>query len=150
MAGYCWNWNKKEINNSDFHDIVIDDFSMSWNLGMGQTFAIDESINEAGCIHSVQGLEFDYVGVIIGKNLEFIDGKVCANFNNHGDADPSFKGIKKRIKENPLEAQKEIDELIKSAYRVLLTRGIKGCYVYCEDETYRKYLKKIVKNINFN
>lgn len=150
LAGYCWNWNKKEINNSDFHDIVIDDFSMSWNLGMGQTFAIDESINEAGCIHSVQGLEFDYVGVIIGKDLEFIDGKVCANFNNHGDADPSFKGIKKRIKENPLEAQKEIDELIKNAYRVLLTRGIKGCYVYCEDETYRKYLKKIVKNINFN
>lgn len=149
VAGYCWNWNKKEINNSNFHDIVIDDFSMSWNLGMGQTFAIDDSINEAGCIHSVQGLEFDYVGVIIGRDLQYINGEICANFNNHGDADPSFKGIKKKIKEDYNVAQKEIEELIKNAYRVLMTRGTKGCFVYCEDDSYREYLKGVVNNIKF-
>lgn len=150
VAGYCWNWNKKEMNNAEYHDIVIDNFSMSWNLGMGQTFAIDDSINEAGCIHSVQGLEFDYIGVIIGKDLEYLNSEVRANYYNHGDADPSFKGIKKKIKDNPVEAQKEIELLIKNAYRVLLTRGIKGCFVYCEDECFRDYLKSIVQTIKFN
>lgn len=55
VAGYCWNWNKKELNNTNYHDLKIDDFEISWNLGQGQTFVIDDSINEAGCIHSVQG-----------------------------------------------------------------------------------------------
>lgn len=53
-----------------------------------------DSINEAGCIHSVQGLEFDYVGVLIGKDLRF-DNKVIADYSFHGTADSSFKGIKK-------------------------------------------------------
>ena len=70
LAGYCWNWIKEGKNNSDIHDIVIDDFSMSWNLGNSQTWAIDKtSVNEIGCIHTSQGLEFDYVGVIIGEDL---------------------------------------------------------------------------------
>lgn len=149
VAGYCWNWNKKELNNTNYHDIKIDDFEISWNLGQGQTFVIDDSINEAGCIHSVQGLEFDYVGVLIGKDLRF-DNKVIADYNFHGTADPSFKGIKKMFKENNVEAQKQVDTLIKNAYRVLLTRGSKGCFVFCEDKSYQEYLKKVVKNIKFN
>ena len=149
VAGYCWNWNKKELNNTNYHDIKIDDFEISWNLGQGQTFVIDDSINEAGCIHSVQGLEFDYVGVLIGKDLRF-DNKVIADYNFHGTADPSFKGIKKMFKENNIEAQKQVDILIKNAYRVLLTKGSKGCFVFCEDKSYQEYLKKVVKNIKFN
>lgn len=148
VAGYCWNWNKKEINNPDFHDIVIKDFEMSWNLGQGQTFAIDDSINEAGCIHSVQGLEFDYVGVIIGSDLKYRDGKVVSDFSGHGSADPSFKGIKKLYKQNYKKADNIADTLIKNAYRVLLTRGIKGCYIYCDDEPLREHLKnEIIKVI---
>ena len=73
---------------------------MSWNLGQNQTFVIDDSINEAGCIHSVQGLEFDYVGVIVGMDLQYIGNNVVADFSNHGSADPSFKGIKKLYKED--------------------------------------------------
>lgn len=103
---------------------------------------IDDSINEAGCIHSVQGLEFDYVGVLIGKDLRF-DNNVITDYNSHGTADPSFK-------ENNIEAQKQVDILIKNAYRVLLTRGSKGCFVFCEDQSYQEYLKKVVKNIKFN
>lgn len=148
VAGYCWNWNKKELNNTDYHDIKIGDFEISWNLGQGQTFVIDDSINEVGCIHSVQGLEFDYVGVIIGKDLRY-DNEVIADYNYHGSADPSFKGIKKKFKENKEEAQKEVDMLIKNAYRVLLTRGAKGCFVFFEDSAYCEYVKEILKDIRF-
>lgn len=149
VAGYCWNWNKKEMNNTNYHDIKIGDFEISWNLGQNQTFAIDDSINEAGCIHSVQGLEFDYVGVIIGKDIKYKDNRVITDYNAHGSADPSFKGIKKMFKSSESEAKIIADKLIKNAYRVLLTRGSKGCYIYCQDEEYRKYLKNIIKNINF-
>ena len=72
VAGYCWDWISAGKNNPDVYDIVIPeyDFKMSWNLGNTSTWAIDEdSVQEAGCIHTCQGLEFDYVGVIIGNEL---------------------------------------------------------------------------------
>ena len=57
LAGYCWNWLKDGKNNSEVHDIKINDFEMSWNLGNTTTFAIDDnSVNEIGCIHTAQGL----------------------------------------------------------------------------------------------
>ena len=69
LAGYCWELEKKKRNDTGHYDIQIDDFKMSWNLGNSSTYAIDkESVNEVGCIHTSQGLEFDYVGVIIGKD----------------------------------------------------------------------------------
>ena len=69
LAGYCWEWPKKERNNKDYHDIKIGDFELSWNMADG-IWAIDKnSLNEAGCIHTSQGLEFDYVGVIIGDDM---------------------------------------------------------------------------------
>lgn len=147
LAGYCWNWEKKEMDNSKYHDIKIGDFSMSWNLGANQTFAIDESINEAGCIHSVQGLEFDYVGVIIGPDLLYKNDKVSTDFHNHASTDPSFKGIKKLEKQNYEYANAIADKLIKNTYRVLLTRGIKGCYIYCVDQNLNNYYKKIINNL---
>ena len=145
IAGYCWNWDKKEIDNTNYHDIKIDDYGISWNLGAKQTFAIDNSINEAGCVHSVQGLEFDYVGVIIGKDLYYEDGKIRTNFQNHASSDPSFKGIKKIYKEDKERANQISDVIIKNTYRVLLTRGIKGCYVYCVDPSLNQYLKEQIR-----
>ncbi len=94
LAGYCWEWNKKEQNNSDYHDIQIGDFGMSWNLG-SSIFALDDtSINEIGCIHTSQGLEFDYVGLIIGDDLRFEDGKIVTDFTKRAKTDQSLKGIK--------------------------------------------------------
>lgn len=145
IAGYCWNWDKNEINNTDYHDIKIDDYGISWNLGSKQTFAIDNSINEAGCIHSVQGLEFDYVGVIIGKDLYYEDGRIRTNFHNHASSDPSFKGIKKIYKEDKEGANQISDIIIKNTYRVLLTRGTKGCYVYCVDKNLNQYFKEQIE-----
>ena len=142
VAGYCWNWNKDEINNTDYHDIRIGDYRISWNLGAKQTFAIDNSINEAGCVHSVQGLEFDYIGVIIGEDLYYEDDKICTNFQKHASSDPSFKGIKKMYKENRTIANELSDTIIKNTYRVLLTRGIKGCYIYCVNKELNNYFKE--------
>ena len=143
LAGYCWNWDKEGRNNTDYYDIVIEDFKMSWNLGNSKTYAIDEnSINEVGCIHTSQGLEFDYVGVIIGEDLRFEDGRIITDFNARAKSDQSLKGIKKLFKENPELALSEADEIIKNTYRTLLTRGMKGCYIYCVDQNLSNYLKE--------
>ena len=142
LAGYCWNWNKQEANNTEYHDIKIGDFEMSWNLNGGEPFAVsDTSVNEIGCIHTSQGLEFDYVGVIIGDDIRYSNGKVVTDYTKRASTDQSIKGLKKLDKENPKEARKRADEIIRNTYRTLLTRGMKGCYIYCVDPELEKYLK---------
>ena len=146
VAGYCWNWIKEGKNNSDIHDIQIGDFGMSWNLGSSSTWAIDpESVNEIGCIHTCQGLEFDYVGVIIGEDLRYDDG-IITDFTKRARTDQSLKGLKGLYKKNKEEALKIADRIIKNTYRTLLTRGQKGCYIYCVDKDLQEYLKKRLKN----
>ena len=143
LAGYCWNWPTESRKNSSFHDIQIGEFGISWNLDDGQAFAISEnSVNEAGCIHTTQGLEFDYVGVIIGDDIRYENGHVVTDFTKRAKTDQSLKGIKKMYKENPEEALKRADEIIKNTYRTLMTRGMKGCYIYCTDPGMREYISK--------
>ena len=147
VAGYCWNWQKNGQNNSDVHDITIGDFSISWNLKDSEAYAIEEnSINEAGCIHTVQGLEFDYVGVIIGEDLRYENGKVITDFTKRAASDKSISGIKKMVQENPLKAKAIGDEIIRNTYRTLMTRGMKGCYIYCVDKRLNEYFKKTIKS----
>lgn len=146
LAGYCWEWIKSGKNDSTVHDIKIGDFEMSWNLGNTTTFAVDEtSVNEIGCIHTSQGLEFEYVGVIIGDDMRYENGHVITDFTKRAKTDQSLKGIKKVYKENPRLAMKEADEIIKNTYRTLMTRGMKGCYVYCTDKKLAKYLKECLR-----
>jgi len=143
LAGYCWDWIKEGKTRSDFHDIEIDGLSMSWNLDNTQTWAIDEdSVNEIGCIHTSQGLEFDYVGVILGKDITCRDGEIITDFNQRARTDQSLRGIKKMYKENPEKALKLADEIIKNTYKTLMTRGMKGCYIYCEDKQLQEYFKQ--------
>lgn len=150
VAGYCWNWISEGKNNSDVHDIEIPEynFGMSWNLGNSSTWAIDsESINEVGCIHTCQGLEFDYVGVIIGNDLRYENGHIVTDYTKRANTDTSLNGIKKIAKEQGKEvANKIADNIIKNTYRTLMTRGMKGCYVYCTDKKLQEYLKnKVIK-----
>lgn len=143
LAGYCWNWIKQGKNDDSIYDITIDDFKMSWNLSNSTTFAIDEnSVNQAGCIHTSQGLEFDYVGVIIGDDLRCENGKIVTDFTKRATTDQSLKGIKSMYKKDPVKANEIADEIIKNTYRTLMTRGMKGCYVYCVDKELSNYLKK--------
>ena len=146
LAGYCWTWIKGGKSNTDVHDIKIGDFEMSWNLDNTSTYAIDEnSVNEIGCIHTSQGLEFDYTGVIIGDDMRYENGHIVTDFTKRAKTDQSLKGIKKLYKENPEFALKEADEIIKNTYRTLMTRGMKGCYVYCTDKKLAEYLKECLK-----
>ncbi len=146
LAGYCWDWNKAEANNTNYHDIKIGDFEMSWNLNGGEPFAVAEtSVNEVGCIHTSQGLEFDYVGVIIGDDISYKDGHVVTDFTKRAKTDQSLSGIKGLNKENPQKAAEKADQIIKNTYRTLLTRGMKGCYIYCVDNELAAYLKDRLK-----
>lgn len=149
LAGYCWDWKKEGKNNSQIHDIELSDqFSMSWNLGNSDSWAIDEnSVQEVGCIHTSQGLEFDYVGVIIGDDMYFSEERVQTNFTNRAKTDSSLKGIKKLSKEDPERAMQLADEIIRNTYRTLLTRGQKGCFVYCTNKDLENYLLKRLMEI---
>jgi hypothetical protein len=146
VAGYCWNWISSGKDNPDIHDIKIDDFEMSWNLGNTDTWAIDpQSVDQAGCIHTCQGLEFDYVGVIVGPDLRYENGKIVTDVLKRASTDQSVRGIKKMLKENPAKAKKLTDEIIRNTYRTLMTRGMKGCFVWCCDPLLNEYLKEQAK-----
>lgn len=144
LAGYCWDWPKEGRTASLVKDIQIPEhnFGISWNLENSTTYAIDpDSINEAGCIHTTQGLEFEYVGVIIGDDLRYENGKLIVDINKRAKTDQSIKGIKKLLKENPEEGHRIANEIVKNTYRTLMTRGQKGCYIYCTNKGLANYFK---------
>lgn len=143
LAGYCWNWPRAGRADTNTHEITIGDFEISWNLDGGEAFALSPtSINEAGCIHTTQGLEFEYVGVIIGDDLRYEGDHVVTDYTKRAGTDQSIKGLKKMEREDPKHALKLADEIIKNTYRTLMTRGMKGCYVYAADPNLRSYLKE--------
>lgn len=145
LAGYCWDWIRDGKNNSKVHDIKIGDFEMSWNLG-NSIFALDEtSIDEIGCIHTSQGLEFDYVGLIIGDDMRYENHHIVTDVSKRAKTDQSMKGIKKLDKQDHCKAEEKADEIIKNTYRTLMTRGMKGCYIYCTDQNLRNYLKQKIQ-----
>lgn len=150
VAGYCWNWISNGKNKSDIYDIEIPeyDLGMSWNLEKSKTWAIDEaSVNEVGCIHTCQGLEFDYVGVIIGDDLRYENNHIVTDYKKRAKTDQSLKGINKIAKEDGYEeAEKIADTIIKNTYKTLMTRGMKGCYVYCTNKELEEYLKEKINN----
>ena len=143
VAGYCWKWLSKK--NPLMDDIIFPEFGFSakWNLSDdGMLWIIKpDSVREIGCIHTCQGLEVDYIGVIIGPDLVVRDGKVITDVSKRASSDKSVFGSKKMLKENPEQAYARFDLIIKNTYRTLMTRGQKGCYVYCTDEETREYFK---------
>ena len=143
VAGYCYEWVSE--NDSTAIDIKLEDgFKMQWNLRGGQPFAIaDTSFDQVGCIHTCQGLEFDYVGVIIGKDLRFENGKLITDQSQIAVSDKS-SGIRS-CKSKELAAT-----LIKNTYKTLMSRGQKGCFVYCEDKPLKDFLKNYIKSIHYS
>lgn len=151
LAGYCWDWISK--GNYNNYDIVFPEynFKMKWNLTSKEPWAIGKnSVNEIGCIHTCQGLEFDYVGVIIGEDLRYENNRVISDFSKRAKTDQSLKGIKKLYKNDKEKALEKADEIIKNTYRVLMTRGMKGCYIYCVDKELQKYIKDRINNMTKN
>jgi uncharacterized protein len=151
VAGYCWNWvSKKE---PELKDILIDDYSATWNLEKhGQAWIIHpNSVSEVGCIHTCQGLELDYVGVIIGPDLIVRDGKVITNGRERASTDRSLWGITQQIRNGERDALATAEMIIKNTYRTLMTRGMKGCYIFCTDSETQQYFKdRLSKKSNIN
>lgn len=136
VAGFAWPWITNPANGTpkqDF-DIEINDCKLRWNSKTKDWVNSPGAINEVGCIHTVQGYGMNYVGVIIGPELYYdvknkriaVDkSKYCDRNGHAGVTDPN-----------------ELERYIKNIYRTLLTRGIKGTYVYIVDENLRTYFKE--------
>jgi DUF2075 family protein len=145
VAGYCWDWVSKKRNSSDL-DIQFPEFGFQakWNLDTPNDAWIIrvDSVKEVGCIHTCQGLELDYVGVIIGPDLVFESGELLTIPAARAKTDKSLNGYKKEMKENPILASEKADEIIRNTYRTLMTRGMKGCYVYFTDNSTAEYFRQ--------
>lgn len=150
LAGYCWKWNSKpdplqyDIEYPEF------DFRMRWNdFNLGQGWIMHpESIEQVGCIHTSQGLEVAYAGVIIGSDLQFVDGEIVTNPLAHPGQDKNFSGLRKRLKQSEaskVTALAEADQLIRNTYRTLMTRGMKGTFLYCEDAALQEYFREMLQ-----
>jgi len=143
VAGYCWNWISRADKSAFDISIPNYDFGMQWNLDTDGSLWIQapDSVSEVGCIHTCQGLEVDYVGVIIGDDLIVRNGEVITNPNARAKTDKSISGFKKLLKTNPDLAIKKADGIIRNTYRTLMTRGMKGCYVFCTDPETQAYFQ---------
>ena len=145
VAGYCWEW--PSAKNQLIKDIVIGNYKATWNLvAHGQSWIIKpDSVAEVGCIHTCQGLEVDYIGVIVGPDLVVRDGAVVTKPDKRARSDKSIHTWKDLVKKDPVPAMARLDAIIKNTYRTLMTRGQKGCYVYfVDDETRQFFAKRLV------
>lgn len=140
IAGYCYDWNVK--NGRGEWDIELEHgFKAKWNLENDDHWAVNpNSFEEIGCIHTCQGMEFDYVGVFIGKDL-YYDGQHVRTNRDAISSDDRTSGIRKKT-----TSDAEADALIRRTYKVLLSRGLKGCFIYCEDKPLRDYLHSMLED----
>lgn len=149
VAGYCWDWKSK--NEDGVFDINFPEFNFSarWNLTKdGSLWMISaDSVNEIGCIHTCQGLEVEYIGVIIGPDFIIRNGVAVTDAAKRSAKDKSIKGYKSQLKINPTEAREKADKIIKNTYRTLMTRGMKGCYIFCADQETREYFSNFQQPI---
>ena len=135
IAGYTRPWISKK--DKSLFDWVEGDHQWKWNSTNKNWINKPNSRSEIGCIHSVQGVDLNYVGVIISNDIEIIDGELHGNIINYKDENGKFAKAD--------FSQKGFDDYIKNIYYVLLSRGISGIRVYFEDKKMEKYFKKFME-----
>lgn len=144
MAGFCWPWNEEGNKDGTLaNDVKIGEYERPWNpsdkgnykvkqnsnIPKPELWATDpKGIDQIGCVYTVQGFEFDYVGVIFGNDLVYDDGWKLKRENSN---DPMLKK----------SSDEEFIKSLKNVYRVLLSRGIKGCYVYFMDKDTERFFR---------
>jgi len=133
VAGYAWPWKTKNKNYQDY-DIEIDGLKMVWNSTNVDWVNSKNSTKEVGCIHTIQGYDLNYTGVIIGPELSFNKNKkkFIIKKDKYMDINGS-KGVKD---------EEELKQYIINIYKTLLTRGIEGTYVYIVDKDLRDFFKE--------
>jgi DUF2075 family protein/SOS-response transcriptional repressor LexA/DNA replication protein DnaC len=138
VAGYAWPWHTKKGGRSNQkHDIDIDGFKLIWNSTAQDWVNSPNAINEVGCIHTVQGYDLNYVGVIIGPEFYYDSLK-----NKFGVDKEKYFDINGR---NGITDTEELERYVINIYKTLLTRGIKGTYIYIVDISLRNYFKKLLE-----
>ena len=154
MAGFCWKWSDKLDENGDLiKDVEIGDFKMPWETHRNFTKTPKgyvkwyewaykpEGIKQVGCIYTAQGFEFDYAGVIIGPDLIYNNETQKIETVKSATRDPMLKTA-------PNEATMTYDDYVRNIYRVLMSRGMKGCFLYICDENLRNYMKQLLAEMN--
>ncbi len=147
VAGFCWKWSGPNPDGTLVKDVVIGDFAMTWEGKETGRLAPDvppaslwpfdpRAVSQIGSIYTIQGFEFDYVGVIIGKDIiyNFETNKWEGHPENSADSMVRRGGDK-------------FTDLVKNSYRVLLSRALKGCYVYFVDKETEKFVKSRIESI---
>jgi len=141
-AGYCWHWSMPDSNGNLNDDVVIGDYRRPWDarpearklapgIPKATLWADDPNgINQVGCVYNAQGFEFDYVGVIIGPDLRYNFDAQMWEGHPEGSQDLAVKRSKDKF-----------TELTKNTYRVLFSRGMKGCYVYFMDKDTERFFR---------
>ncbi len=147
-AGFCWPWSNPRSNGTLVDDVAIGDYVRPWNaksdsgsLAPGipkeSLWAYDSGgVNQIGCVYTAQGFEFDYVGVIFGPDLVYVPE--AADWK--GDKTKSFDTVVKRSGDR-------FTQMVKNTYRVLLTRGMKGCYVHFMDKNTENLFRSRAEHI---
>ena len=140
VAGYAWKW--KTRHDKTAFDIELDGVQLRWNSTQVDWIASPHSLEEVGSIHTVQGYDLNYAGVIIGPDLRY-DSSERRLFVDRG----SYFDTKGK-ENNEVLGKKYNDEdllrFIRNIYAVLLTRGILGTYVYVCDPALREYLREFI------
>lgn len=146
-AGFCWSWSQPNRDGTLVEDVVIGDFKRPWNakpdakklakgIPKAPLWAYDPNgINQVGCVYTIQGFEFDYVGIIFGKDLVYNFGTQRWEGHPEYSEDSTVKKSKDRF-----------TDLVKNTYRVLLSRGMKGCYVYFMDKDTENFFKSRIES----
>ena len=132
VAGYSWKWKSKK--DGTLKDIFIENHSYQWNSANKDWVNSPNSINEIGCIHTIQGYDLNYAGVIFGNEIKYdeVTKEFVVDKSNYHDLPGKTS----------LRTEEELKEFILNIYRTMMTRGIKGTYVYVCDSGLKKYLKK--------
>lgn len=137
MAGYGWKWVSK---NSDEPDAIIDGVGLTWNRVPHDWINSTNNLTEIGCIHTTQGYDLNYAGIILGNEIKYnkILQEITIDKGQYFDA----KGM---VGITDLEVLKEY---IINIYKTLLYRGIKGAYIYICDSDLREYFQKYIPTQN--
>ena len=137
VAGYAWNW--KSRRDPSAFDIEIDGLQLRWNSQAKDWINSARSIDEVGSIHTVQGYDLNYAGVIIGNDLRYDPDarRLFIDRDSYRDA----KGKENNKQRALTYSDDDLLEFIRNIYGVLLTRGIRGTYVYVCDPNLRAYLE---------
>lgn len=144
VAGYAWDWKSRNDETGQVKDIEIDGLSLVWNRARKDWVSSEVSADEVGSIHTVQGYDLNYCGVIIGRDLQFDpqEQKIVFSREDYRDA----KGKENNVKLGYFPTDEDLLVFVKQIYRVLLTRGIRGTYIYVVDPDLRKYFAEFIKS----